>query len=95
MDCARDLRFGRRGTRRAAAPAIGITLAYAAQAGEAQHFRVGSISMSAGWLAALATGAILATGIAVSAVASAPAYLAHAGDSWRMDLSAYGVVHQP
>ena len=63
----------------AAAPAIGITLAYAAQSRDAQHLRVGSIAMSAGWLAALATFGILAAGVTAAPPTSAAAYLAHVG----------------
>lgn len=63
----------------AAAPAIGITLAFAAQARDAKHFRVGSIAMSAGWLAALSTFGILAAGVTAAPPSSAAAYLAHAG----------------
>lgn len=62
-----------------AASALGVTLAYAAQAREAQHFQVGSISMSAGWLAALVTMGILAAGIITAPAANSAAYLAHAG----------------
>ena len=63
----------------AAGPAIGITLAYAAQSRNAQYFKVGSIAMPAGWLAALATFGILAAGVTAASPAAAAAYLAHAG----------------
>ena len=63
----------------AAAPAIGITLAYAAQAGNSQHFKVGSIAMSAGWLATLATFGILAAGVTAAPPIAATAYLVHVG----------------
>ena len=63
----------------AAAPAAGSTLAYAALTRGEQHFRVGAISMSAGWLAALATIGILAAGVTAAPPSEATAYLAHAG----------------
>jgi membrane associated rhomboid family serine protease len=62
-----------------AGPAIGVTLAYAAHARDAQHFRVGSIAMSAGWLAAIATTGILLAGVTAAPPATAAAYLVHAG----------------
>lgn len=63
----------------AAAPAVGCTLAHAALTRGTQHFRIGAISMSAGWLAAIATIGILAAGVSAAPSAEATAYLAHAG----------------
>ena len=63
----------------ATAPAIGIMLAYAAFVGDAQHFRVGSIGMSTGLLAVIATVGLLLIGMATAAPQAAGAYLAHAG----------------
>jgi hypothetical protein len=63
----------------AAAPALGVTLAYAAIMGDGRHFRVGALSMSTGWLAVLATTGILGVGMASAPANVTAAYLAHAG----------------
>ena len=62
----------------AAAPAAGSVLAYAALTRDAKHFRIGSVAMSSGRLAALVTIAILTAGITAAPPAQAAAYLVHA-----------------
>ncbi|MDA1080579.1 MAG: rhomboid family intramembrane serine protease [Gemmatimonadetes bacterium] len=61
----------------AAAPAIGMLLAFAAMNGGAQHFRVGAVSLSSGTLAALGTIAILIAGAATASGDGSAAYLVH------------------
>ena len=63
----------------AAAPAIGTMLAYAALARDAKHFRVGAVSVSAGWLAVVGILGILLTGVGNASPGDATAYLVHAG----------------
>ncbi len=63
----------------AAAPAMGSLLAFAAMVGPGGLFRIGSLTLSAGWLAAGGSAIVLATGVAAAGVDGATAYLAHVG----------------
>ncbi len=63
----------------AAAPAMGSLLAFAAMVGHGGLFRIGSLTLSAGWLAAGGSAIVLATGVAAAGAAGATAYLAHVG----------------
>lgn len=62
----------------AAAPAIGSLLAFAATSGSGGLFRIGALSLSAGWLAAGGTMVILIAGVMAVGADAAFAYLAHA-----------------
>ncbi len=62
----------------AAAPALGTLLAFAVTVGRGGLFRIGSLTFSAGWLAAGGSALVLATGVAAAGVEGATAYLAHA-----------------
>lgn len=61
----------------AAAPALGVTLAFAATFGELRHFRVGSLSLSGQGLATVLSALVL--GVAASAADVPLRALAHAG----------------
>lgn len=61
----------------AAAPAIGVMLAYAAGSGNARHLRIGALSMSAGWLTVAGTTTVLVAGVVAAEPLAASAYLAH------------------
>lgn len=62
-----------------AAPSIGLTLAFAAHSEAEPPLRIGAVAITAGWLAAGGTAAILAAGFFGSASAAGPAYLVHFG----------------
>jgi hypothetical protein len=62
----------------AAAPAIGVILAFAALSSPEPPLRIGAVVVSAGWLAVGGTSAILLAGLASTAPDAAPAYLVHA-----------------
>lgn len=62
----------------AAAPAIGVMLAYAAGSSNARRLRIGALSMSAGGLTVAGTATVLLAGVVAAEPSAMSSYLAHA-----------------
>ncbi len=63
----------------AAAPSIGVLLAFAAMNGDGRYLRVGAVSLSTGTVAVVCTLVVLVAGMTTAAPGGAPEYLVHLG----------------